>query len=221
MKLTGHKIIKGKIVCKSGLHIGGSTDEMQIAGVDLPIIKHPISGEPYIPGSSLKGKMRNELEHQEGKFGGRNDDEPCGCGREDCLVCRVFGPHKNVRHSLGPTRILVRDAYFSDTTREEYASIMREKGVSYIEKKTENVIDRKTGTAMHPRTLERVPAGAVFDMELTLRLFEMDAQGDALIEHVKEGLRLVEKSYLGASGSRGSGQVKFEDLTLDGESFDL
>jgi len=71
--------ISGKIVVKSGLHIGGSDDTMKIGGVDSPVIKREIKwnrdkkrvdyingefiSEPYIPGSSLKGKIRSLLEH--------------------------------------------------------------------------------------------------------------------------------------------------------------
>lgn len=57
-----HKI-EGKILLLSGLHIGGSDAGVKIGGIDTPIIKNPISGLPYIPGSSLKGKIRFLLEH--------------------------------------------------------------------------------------------------------------------------------------------------------------
>lgn len=214
MKLIGHKVLTGTIKCESGLHIGGSQDQIEIGGVDLPIIKHPVNGEPYIPGSSLKGKMRSQLEKKLGKVSDRG--EPCGCGDAACLVCKVFGAHKNTRHRLGSTRILVRDAYLSKATREEYERLAREKGLSYIEKKTENVINRNTGTAEHPRSQERVPSGAEFDFEITLQLFDTDGDGTAIVDFVKDGLKLVQVSYLGGYGSRGSGKVSFNNMKLDG-----
>jgi len=220
MKLTSHKVIRGTILCESGLHIGGSQEQMEIGGVDLPIIKHPISGAPYIPGSSLKGKMRSQLEKIHGKVSpNKNGDltDPCRCGKEDCLICRVFGAHMNPNHKLGSTRIMVRDAKLSKETKDEYDKIVKEKGTSYLEKKTENIINRMTGTAEHPRSQERVPEGAKFDLEITIQLFDIDKEKEAkIIDLVKQGLKLVQDSYLGGFGSRGSGQVSFNDLKIDG-----
>ncbi|NLL99825.1 MAG: type III-A CRISPR-associated RAMP protein Csm3 [Tepidanaerobacter sp.] len=218
MKLKKIKVIKGRIFCETGLHIGGSQDEIEIGGVDLPVIKHPITKEPYIPGSSLKGKMRSTLERKYDKV--TNKGEPCGCGKEDCLICRVFGPHKNTSHSLGPTRILVRDSKLSQETRNEYKELAVKGGVLPLENKTENIINRLKGTAEHPRSLERVPAGSKFDMEIAVQIFEGDNEQD-IIDFIKEGLLLVQETYLGGFGSRGSGKVKFQDLTIDGEAFTL
>lgn len=218
MQIIKYITISGQIECVSGLHIGGSADQIEIGGVDLPIIKHPISGEPYIPGSSLKGKMRSQLEKRLGKLNPKG--EPCGCGKTDCLVCTIFGPHKNTNHSLGATRILVRDARLSDETRNEYQKIMADKGISYIEKKVENVVNRNTGTAEHPRSQERVPSGAKFTFEIVLQIQKNDKEAE-IIDFVKCGLGEVQSTYLGGYGSRGSGQVKFIKLKLDNTSFEL
>ncbi len=218
MQLQKFNKFTGCVTCKTGLHIGGSVEQMEIGGVDNPIIKHPITREPYIPGSSLKGKMRSALEFKHAKIQGNG--KPCGCARQDCKVCLIFGPHKRSKHDLGPTRILVRDAFLSDHTRKEYNALVEEKGVSYIEQKTENIINRKTGAAEHPRTQERVPAGAKFDFEITLQILSGDKETE-MVEFVKDGLRLVQETYLGGYGSRGSGKVVFEDLKLNGEPFTL
>lgn len=219
MRLTGYKKITGTLKCETGLHIGGSADQIEIGGVDLPIIKHPVNGEPFIPGSSLKGKMRSQLEKKLGKI--KSNGEPCGCGNTDCLVCKVFGPHKNPKHELGSTRILVRDAFFNKETRDEYEKLAKEKGLPYIEKKTENLVLRTTGTAKDPRSQERVPSGAEFDIEIVLQVYDSDGDGKDLIEFVKEGLRHVQSTYLGGYGSRGSGKVSFSDMKLDGIDFSL
>ena len=215
MKKIGHHRFSGLIHCLSGTRIGGSDDLLQIGGTDLTCIKNPNTLEPYIPGSSIKGKMRSELEKKAGKFGGRDANEPCGCAQNDCLVCRVFGPHKQTRHDLGPTRIIVRDAP------------LREGGE--LELKPENVIDRRTGAALHPRKVERVVAGAKFALDIGLQVWDLDAtanhvgkQGaEALIEFVKDGLREVQNTGLGSGVSKGSGQVEFLDLKLDGKPFSL
>jgi CRISPR-associated protein Csm3 len=216
MKKTEHHRITGVVHCISGIRIGGSDDLLQIGGTDLTCIKHPTTLKPYIPGSSMKGKMRSELEKKLGKFGG-NGSEPCGCVQKDCLVCRVFGPHKQARHDLGPTRIIVRDAALLEGGETEL--------------KPENVIDRRTGTAMHPRKVERVVAGSKFTLDIGLQVWDIDhddslkhagQQGaESLIEFVKDGLRELQNTGLGSGVSKGSGQVEFIDLKLDGTPLTL
>ena len=94
MKQIGLKKITGKIVVKTGLHIGAGNDKVEIGGMDNPIIRNPLTREPYIPGSSIKGKMRSlmewKLEKIDMKKGG-----PCACGKPDCPICRVFGSVNN------------------------------------------------------------------------------------------------------------------------------
>jgi CRISPR-associated protein Csm3 len=202
-KLTKYRTITGTITCETGLRIGGSKEDIEIGGMENPIIRHPISDEPYIPGSSLKGKVRSLLEQKYGLVTATG--EPCGCGK--CMVCRVFGPHKNPRHTLGPTRILVRDAGLTADSRQRLERAKEGKAIFYAEVKTENIVNRLTGTAEHPRTLERVPAGTDFDFEIAVRIFEGDDEGE-IMELIDEGLSLLEQDYLGSSGSRGYGKVK-------------
>ncbi len=203
---VAHHVIEGTLVCLSGLRIGGSDDLLQIGATDLTCIKHPVTLKPYLPGSSLKGKLRSELEKRDGKFGGHERNEPCGCAREECLVCRVFGPHKKAKHELGPSRIIVRDA-----------QLLKD---GEIETKSENVIDRRTGTAQHPRKVERVGAGAEFKLKVGLQVWDCD-KAEELIAFVKEGLRLVQQTGLGAGVSKGYGEIALRELTLDGKPFEL
>lgn len=207
MKKVNHYVIRGEIELLSGTRIGGSDDVLQIGGTDLTCIKDPVTGRPYIPGSSIKGKMRSSLEKALGKTNGR---EPCGCAKNDCPVCRVFGPHKNTNHSLGPTRIIVRDApLISDSF--------------VIENKTESVNRRDTGAAEHPRTVERVAPGAKFQLEIGVQEFDIDQSfkytnhknepvsgHDALLEVVCHCLDLVEDTGIGAGTGKGYGKVKIE-----------
>lgn len=213
LKLKKYCKFQGSLVTKSGLRIGGSQEEMEVGGIDNPIMRDPVSKLPYIPGSSLKGKLRSLLEYKLGKVS--SEGKPCGCGQQDCLVCRVFGPHQNTRHSLGPTRIIVRDAPLSEESRKVLDRQVQE-GERYAEAKKEVWIDRRTGIAGQGglRTQERLPVGAKFDLEISLRIFEEDGDGQTLINFVKDGLNMIEHDYLGGSGTRGYGWVKIEDLRI-------
>ena len=217
MRRTAIHTISFVARCESGLHIGGSQDELVIGGSDNPVIKNPADGRPYIPGSSLKGKMRAEMEKQLGKSGGRDGDRPCGCAGQSCAVCRLFGAHMNTRSTLGPSRIIVRDGR------------LRPQSGWQIENKTENVINRKTGAAQHPRTNERVAEGTEFDLRIVLQVFDVDADfsyndlggeqhqgGAALHAVVADGLKLVQHTGVGGGTSRGSGAVSFHDFQMDG-----
>lgn len=219
MRLKEFRIIRGVIVCKTGLHIGTGKDTLEIGGLDASVVKHPITQEPYIPGSSLKGRMRSLLEKKTGrtfrdKRSGRLTGEPCNCGERGCDVCTVFGAHKNPASNVAPTRLIVRDAPLSDNSRNEYVAFVTDKGRNYLEIKSENLVNRSTGVAQNPRFFERVPAGSMFNLELVLQVFQED-DGDMLEQRVKECLDLVEKTYIGGSGSRGYGKVEFQDLDTE------
>ena len=66
MQLTHIRKLEGTITLKTGLHIGAGDTEMRIGGTDNPVVKNPLDNRPYIPGSSLKGKIRSLLEWQLG-----------------------------------------------------------------------------------------------------------------------------------------------------------
>lgn len=215
MKKTGYREITGIIHCLSGLRVGGSDELLQIGGTDLTCIKHPVTLRPYIPGSSIKGKMRSELEQRHGKTG--NGGKPCGCKAENCLVCRTFGPHATPQHSLGSTRIVVRDAQCVRGGE--------------IEKKSSTAIDRSTSSALRGslRTEERIVTGSEFTLRIGIQVWDLDdgcrhkdkTGGDALVEFVKDGLRALQQTGLGSGISKGSGEIAFHDLKLDGTTFSL
>lgn len=191
---------KGILQAKGAIHIGGDADVVGIGENDNPIIRHPIDNRPYIPGSSIKGKVRSLLEL---KISARTQEsgQPCDCGNSDCLICQVFGCGKlaNIRNGSGPTRIVFRDCL---PTRET-ATLWQEN--TDHEMKTEVTVDRKTCRA-NPRPMERIPSGSDFDFAFSLRYFEGDDLAGYL-NFLAEGFELLEKHYLGGSGSRGYGQV--------------
>ncbi|MGE4286795.1 MAG: type III-A CRISPR-associated RAMP protein Csm3 [Phycisphaerae bacterium] len=219
MKLINTKRITGKIVVETGLHIGGSVESMEIGGVDNPIIKNKSNGEPYIPGSSLKGKMRSLTDWQEGTM--QANGETCNCGKADCPVCSVFGVSANKNNTLmGPTRLIVRDCFISKETKDKFKA-----GWDITEIKHENSINRITAAA-NPRPLERVVPGVSFDIDICFRVFDMEDGGkrdeDNFDNVVLRALAMVQQDCLGGAGSRGCGKVRFEGLKNEsGESITL
>ncbi len=207
MRFQKNYILRGEILCRTGLHIGISKDSIEIGGSDNPIIRDPVTRLPYIPGSSIKGKMRSLLELELGRVSnGEPSGGPCKCG--ECEICRVFGSAADNTSSAGPTRIIVRDAFPTDETVnmwDESSDV-----VEGAELKYENALDRITSRA-NPRNQERVPRGSKFGFEIIVSEYEGDTDNFRL---VLEGLRLLEDSYLGGSGTRGYGKVEFRDIKI-------
>jgi CRISPR-associated protein Csm3 len=224
-KLKCHEIT-GVIHCLSGLRISGSDDLLQIGGTDLTCIKHPVTLKPYLPGSSLKGKMRSGLEQWLNKIG--ESGKPCGCKQSDCLICRVFGPHAKPQHQLGPARIIVRDGQLIVPEEALNSSIP----LVFTERKSSTAIDRNTGAPLvgSLRSEELVIAGSLFALRIVIQEWDIDAKVQyenlkkakrtgcfALAAFVLDGLKLVQQTGLGSRVSSGSGEIQFEDLKLDGQ----
>jgi CRISPR-associated protein Csm3 len=228
MQLKDYLTLRGTLRCVTGLRIGSAAEMIEIGGLDNPIIKHPLTGLPYVPGSSLKGKMRALLELRLDKIdprpeveGRRNRDygevhRPggYGCEGETCPICRIFGSNAG-EGELGPGRLIVRDAYLTGEWEAKIQERLLE-GEPVTEIKYENTINRITAMA-NPRQMERVPAGVEFAFEIGYRVFDTGDGGATdreMFGRVIEGLRLVEADTLGGSGSRGYGRVAFEGLEL-------
>jgi CRISPR-associated protein Csm3 len=199
------KIIKqGTLVLVTGLHIGDSKENTDIGGVDSPVVRRKDNNHPYIPGSSLKGKIRSLLDIAHGIADStRNPVHPIG---------QLFG---NIDSRNGvPSRLIVRDAYLTNDSAKQ----INDAGFTdmpFTEVKFENTINRIKGTAEHPRQIERVPAGALFNVEFIINIIaddqqQADAQENTFLNLFKAGIKLLEDDYLGGSGSRGYGQVKIE-----------
>ncbi|MEQ8192332.1 MAG: type III-A CRISPR-associated RAMP protein Csm3, partial [Candidatus Eremiobacterota bacterium] len=214
-KFIGNVILSGTIECNTGLHIGGTEEAYQIGGMDNPVIKDPLTGYPYIPGSSLKGKLRTIMEWEKNKintsdknFGGIHE-----CQEPNCPVCRIFGTgaDNSAKRQTGPTRIFIRDSFPTEKTQEEFQKLIEQKGVP-VEVKTEVVINRITSAAM-PRSMERVPRGAKFNFEIIYSIYDINDKGIVDVENLKNlitVMKLMEESALGGGGSRGAGRIKFK-----------
>jgi CRISPR-associated protein Csm3 len=203
-----------EINCVEGLRIGGSGGGLEIGELvdaNLSAIREPGTGEFYIPGSSLKGKLRSVLEKESGKEHPKYPGEPCGCGLRSCKICTMFGAHKKKDPESAPTRIVVRDARMSAESLR--AQKQRELASEPdVEIKTENTVNRRTGTAQDPRSGERVLPKTIFDGEILVHIYEGDDASE-LTKFVRHGLGIIQDaSSLGASGSRGYGKVRFDKL---------
>lgn len=196
MKKENKKI---KLTVVTGLHIGMGNDAVQIGGVDSEVIKDPINKLPYIPGSSIKGKIRCLLETEGSQSGS-------GYGERDDNINTIFGNKETKSESKTPTRLIFRDLKLSDNSLNLYRE-----GEINNESKTEISIDRKTGTASKagPRTIERVPPTVEFVGEVLIRYIDekdLKLSKDLL----EEGIKLLNNDYLGGSGSRGYGAVNVQ-----------
>lgn len=216
LREAGRVRVEGTIVLLSGLHIGAGKDSVEIGGIDNPVIKHPHTGEPYIPGSSIKGKLRFLLEWAFGCV--RHDGQAWGFNEQQQVdpedpVLRIFGNAiKDWRG--GPTRLMVRDCALQTAWRDKALA----SGHPLFEEKTEVLIDRIKGKAYDGgglRHTERVPSGAAFEFGIVFRLYDFGdggARDRDCLNWTLQGLHLIEQDALGGSGSRGYGRIRFDGL---------
>lgn len=226
--ILGKVIISGIFECKTGLHIGASKENMEIGAIDSPVVRDPVTREPYIPGSSLKGKMRALLEKALGIINRRNigtrnnpvlvhvcDDANTAF---TCNLCRIFGSTGKDGGKNFPARLIVRDLYLTRDSMAKLSDI--DTGLQYTEWKFENAIDRVTSAA-NPRQIERVPKGAEFDFELIYNVEDKTHIDDDL-KNLKLALELLQLDALGGHGSRGYGKVeiKYKDKSVSAMTVD-
>lgn len=192
-------VIEGTIVLKTGMHIGGSSDFSAIGAVDSPVVRDTLTRLPLIPGSSLKGKMRYLLAKELNN--GILLNEP---NNDQDEILRLFG-------SSEKDKIRRARLKFNDIKLSNLAELVTF-NVSSTEVKFENTIDRETAVAT-PRQIERVIAGSKFDFEIFYNLDDIkEVEKD--FENIKQGFDLLEFDYLGGHGTRGSGRIAFENLSV-------
>lgn len=224
----GKLLIEGELICETGLHIGAGKGTLEIGGADNPVVKDAF-GRPYIPGSSLRGRLRSLLEQALGLVNPKQlvyvsrrkgqevrihaSDDPGDevsllFGRAPGRVERVEGEVLS-QLTITPARLTVYDAALQ---LDSITAAMRESlDDELTEVKSEAAIDRLTSQSQ-ARTLERVPAGASFRVKLILDVLCMEDK--ELLGTLVQGLSLLEDDALGGGGSRGSGRVRFANLKL-------
>jgi CRISPR-associated protein Csm3 len=221
MRLNRIVGISGEIELLTGLHIGAGDLAMRIGGVDNAVIRDARSNNPFIPGSSLKGKIRSLLEWRSGAvqpnpLGKRDLENAAGGANETAVraILQLFGVSGDAdmgddqAAKLGPTRVSFHDALLVDDRGSG-------SNLPLTEVKSENSIDRIKGVAKNPRQTERVVAGVRFHFQATVKELEGDTD---LVATLLTGMRLLELDSLGGSGSRGYGKIKFRELRRDGET---
>ena len=208
--MYGKILIEGKLEVVTGLHIGGSSSFAAIGALDSPVVRNSRDNQPMIPGSSLKGKMRSLLARQRNqKISGNMDEDEEG-------ILRLFGSAKNGNVRVG--RLIFSDLFLAEQDSLE----------SPVEVKFENSINRLTAVA-NPRQLERVISGTQFNLKLLYELKDTtDREKEKHAEYYQgteeewilkdfqsliDGMKLLELDYLGGSGTRGYGQVRFCNLS--------
>lgn len=221
VKLQKKIFYTGIITLKTGLHIGGTNASLNIGGPDNFVVRNPIDNIPYIPGSSLKGKMRALVEIVNGET---NEGQPTN--NVETKAGALFGVSADAGGH--PSRLIVRDSVMVtelDTEDELNLYGLTRKDIPdfshtdlpYTESKTEAAIDRITAKA-NPRTFERVPAGAQFKLNMILNIFEGEDEA-SLKATIDQAIALLKDDYLGGHGSRGYGQVSIKVVKEESKTY--
>lgn len=240
-KLLGKITLFGTLECLTGLHIGASKENMEIGALDSPVVRDPLTLEPYIPGSSLKGKLRALLEksHPElypnrdggsgisrhecaGWDGGKSHNKNYQAdltypGAVSCPVCRLFGSTGGGDGDNFPARLKVRDLALTEESKARLREI--DTGLLFTEWKFENGIDRVTSAA-NPRNLERVPKGAEFCFSIVYDVEDKDSLS-ADLQNLQLAIQLLHDDSLGGHGSRGYGQVHLKFTHIEARKLEF
>lgn len=227
-------LFEGTITCLTGLHIGGVEAGIDVGGIDKYVIRNPLNNSPYIPGSSLKGKIRALIEYA---YATKEQLEEASRGRIATVVKReevlkLFGMAIINNNQGGnqaanqngtadpnqgkPSKVIFRDAVMSDAEIKRLDGLFSN-GLKFTERKAENTLKRLTAAAT-PRQIERVPAGTVFDFSMVVNVDEDNlSEITRQLEMLETGYKLLEMDGLGGMVSRGYGQVKIDWMTSSKE----
>lgn len=206
--------IEGILEVRTGLHIGGDDSFSAIGAIDSPVVRDPLSRQPIIPGSSLKGKLRSLLAREKGTLPAKGIQ---GFENDDSEIKRLFGSSAAGSNS-GSTGMQMSRLQFSDCFLVNGDALPQ-----VTETKFENTIDRLTAVA-NPRQIERVIRGAKFKLDIIYNVEDATQVADDF-KNISLALQLLENDYLGGGGTRGNGRVSFKDIMVSfatgGEGVDL
>lgn len=206
-------VLTGILTTLTALHIGGGA--VEIEAVDLPVVKTHL-GDPFIPGSSLKGVVRSTVEgllrsagipglHACNPLVDDINAKDANCGahkrrdanlKKHCAACRLFGSYLVASH--------VR---FSD------AHLRHPGSSSPLERRDGVSIDRDLRIAADKRKydLEVVAPNTAFSLEILVQNAEPWLLGllVAGLDSLQNGM-----TALGGFTSRGMGRVDISWTTL-------
>ena len=219
------KILKVKLRTKEPLRIGGKKDPL--SGADNPVTK--VGGKLVVPGSSLKGVLRNALEqylidtyYDNGKWkGGLEHFMPCipgaelsedekklvssGKYRDQNGTCRYPCTDRNCgnnrSHSICPVCYLLGSMGLNGFVKVPFLFAETSTAELYSSR-----MDRATKTIAHGtnRPYELVPDGTVFEGTLTV-----------LLEDTVLGWKLGESRNLGEARTLGDKWLEQEKKTQE------
>lgn len=192
--MYGKILIQCDLIVRTGMHIGASGAFSAIGAVDSPVVRDTLTGNPIVPGSSLKGKLRTLLARS---FSGDIEHMP-DFKNDEAPILRLFGSADPVRAA----RLQFADCFVNN--KEQM------KAVGLTEVKFENAINRQNAVA-NPRQIERVNPGVCFGVNIVYEVRDPETFLDDMTLLAK-GFRLLQLDYLGGHGSRGSGRVSFRNF---------
>lgn len=193
-------VITAELKLLTGMHIGKSNDFAPIGAVDSIVVTDPLTKEPIIPGSTLKGKLRTMLAKLETDVKRHNEDNDS--------IKRLFGA---TEPEIIEARLQFYDIFLSNA--DELKN--KETDLLYTEIKFENTINRTTAVAT-PRQLERVPAGAKFNFKLVYNCENVDDCKEDF-EDLAKAIKMIQLDYIGGSGTRGYGKVAFSKFNVEAQ----
>ena len=209
-----------KILCSielvSWLHIWAGKESLKIWWIDSPVVKHPLTNIPYIPWSSIKGRMRGLLEMKKWEYSSKTGKDE-KTGEEKTLYLSSEDPTKDCAKYFGcawdkkiSSRLLFSD-FALDITQEIVKPYITEKWImksNFFEDKAENTIPRFNSGTAKPRHIERIPSWVKFIWYITVIQDDV-VDNDTVKNLLEEWISLVEMTFLWWSWSRWYGRVKF------------
>ncbi|HHW29844.1 MAG TPA: CRISPR-associated RAMP protein [Syntrophomonadaceae bacterium] len=223
-RLSNILIIKGDLVCRTGIRVGAGSDTFLPAASDLPVLKD-VDGNPYIPGSSLRGVLRSYVERIVRAF-----EDTYGWGRGAC------DPSDNKSWCITNERIKeIRDEskkhekpheWYASQVWQETCRVCRVFGSPWvasrvrisdlpctnkavIEVRDGIAIDREKETVANKYDFEVVPAGSSFRLEITAENLNEQERGLLWlgIKGLADGM-----IQIGGFKGRGLGQIALENV---------
>jgi len=226
-RITRHCTLEGHIVAQSALHVG--TEQVTApVGTDHPVLRNA-SGEPFIPGASIKGALRSHLEAYARSVSGdaelRAACDPVGSDKGRCisddelrnLKRKALADDVDLSEILWDrTCLLCRTfgaPWWASSVRFSDAEVIPALWAGQFEVRDGVAIDRDKGAAAHQRlySYEVVPAGTAFSLQFTARNLT-----DWQLGLLWLGIRAMTAGQiaLGGLGTRGLGWVVLEDFAF-------
>lgn len=193
---------KYKIILKTGLHIWWSEQGLKIWWIDSSVIKNPLTWCPYIPGSSIKWKMRSLIEMID--YSNKIDEKWNPVQDINTEVSKAFWmANKDNKIS---SRIIFEDFYLSEEWKEKFESMKSD----FFEDKSENTVPRFLKWTANPRHIERVPAWVEFEWQIILLPHEWEywISQQELEDILVKWIDYLQKTYIWWWWSRGNWRIE-------------